>query len=94
MTEEERTTLISELWVEIRKLKQEIGERETELQIWYDNAIIVISEEKQVFYRMYRTAQKQKREEEQRKLAEELKKISTRIYSVTKKEGSKHEEAI
>lgn len=94
MTEEERTTLISELRAEIRKLKQAIGERETKLQFWYDNAIIVTSEEKQVFYRIYRTEQKKKREEEQRKLAEELEKISTRIFSVKKKEWGKHEEAI
>lgn len=94
MKREEKIELISELWATIRKLKQEIREKETELQFWYDNAIVVTSEEKQVFYRMYRTTQKQKRDEEQQKLAEELEKISTRIYSVAKKGVGKNEESI
>lgn len=94
MTETERAELISELRAEIGNLKQALSEKERELQFWYDNAIIVTSEEKQVFYCMYRTAQKQKRDEEQQKLAEELKKISTRIYSVVKKGVGKNEESI
>lgn len=86
------TDVISELRRKNDELQQELKNVNAELRVWYENGVLLTSDEKQAFYRMYREEQRRKRREAEEKARKELEKITTRV--MTLKRGEKHAEDV
>lgn len=86
------TDVISELRRKNDELQQELKNVNAELRVWYENGVLLTSDEKQAFYRMYREEQRRKRREAEEKARKELEKITTRVMTLKRRE--KHAEDV